>query len=115
MVLEMLPYLKTSDNGSKIIILLFVCFDSGPVTDIVDHIAIPHCEKIFIVYQKIYSFLIYLLRCNLLCRTRLFVGLLAACAGGAEYTWGIDSKSVTSFLIIGSKQTKIYVGGLRLT
>ena len=78
MVLEMLPYLKTSDNGSKIIILLFVCFDSGPVTDIVDHIAIPHCEKIFIVYQKIYSFLIYLLRCNLLCRTRLFAGLLAA-------------------------------------
>ena len=75
MVLEMLPYLKTSDNGSKIIILLF---DAGPVTDIVDHIAIPHCEKIFIVYQKIYSFLIYPLRCNLLCRTRLFAGLLAA-------------------------------------
>ena len=66
MVLEMLPYLKTSDNGSKIIILLF---DNG--------------SKIIIL---------------------LF-----------EYTWGIDSKSVTSFLIIGSKQTKIYVGGLRLT
>ena len=54
----MLPYqIQVTMVQWKIIILLVVCFDSGPATDIVGHIAIPHPTYSLFKYLFLNSYL----------------------------------------------------------